>query len=73
VRLQIKSHGVCLFCSKIHTGKHLSGTFYIQNGLKEGDALSPLLLDFGSGCSIRKIQENQVGLKLHGTHHMLMM
>jgi hypothetical protein len=29
--------------SKVHIGKHLSDTFPIQNGLKQGDVLSPLL------------------------------
>jgi hypothetical protein len=29
--------------SKVHTGKHLFDSFPIQNGLKQGDALSPLL------------------------------
>jgi hypothetical protein len=29
--------------SKIRIVKHLSGAFPIQNGLKQGDALSPLL------------------------------
>jgi hypothetical protein len=32
--------------SKVHTGKHLSDTFPIQNGLKQGDALSRLLFRF---------------------------
>jgi hypothetical protein len=32
--------------SKVHIGKHLSHSFPIQNGLKQGDALSPLLLNF---------------------------
>jgi hypothetical protein len=27
---------------KVRIGKYLSGTFPIQNGLKQGDALSPL-------------------------------
>jgi hypothetical protein len=27
--------------SKVHIGKHLPGNFPIQNGLKQGDALSP--------------------------------
>jgi hypothetical protein len=31
--------------SKIHIRKHLSGAIPIQNGLKQGDALSPLLFN----------------------------
>jgi hypothetical protein len=32
--------------SKIRIGKHLSDTFPTKNGLKQGDALSPLLFNF---------------------------
>jgi hypothetical protein len=32
--------------SKVRIGKHLSDNFPIQNGLKQGDALSPLLFNF---------------------------
>jgi hypothetical protein len=32
--------------SKVHIGKHLSDNFPIQNGLKQGHALSPLLFNF---------------------------
>jgi len=49
----------------------VSDRFPIRNGLKQGDALSPMLFNFALEYAIRRVQVNQAGLKPESTHQLV--
>lgn len=56
--------------SNVCTGKK-ADIFSIQNGLKQGDVLSPSIFKFALEYAIGEVQENAQKVKLYGTHQLL--
>ena len=59
--------------NKVRIRNYLSSSFPIENGLKQGDTLSPLLFNFDLEYVTRKVQETNLGLDMNGTQQVRMM
>jgi hypothetical protein len=66
--IPMKLIGLIIMCcngtySTVRIGEHLSSAFLIQDDLKQGEALSPLLLKFVLKYAIRKVRKRGVGIE----------
>ena len=56
---------------RVRIGNQMSETFNIHSGLKQGDALSPLLFNLVLEYAIKEMQKSNDGLQLNGTTQIL--
>jgi hypothetical protein len=57
--------------SRVRLGKNFSAMFLTGNGLKKGDALSPLFFNVALVFAIRRVKVFQDCLKLNGINELL--
>ena len=69
----VKMIQVCIHDNKgrVRVTNELSNPFEIREGLKQGDALSPLLFNLVLEYVIRYVQESKTGVTLNGTTQVL--
>jgi hypothetical protein len=57
--------------NRVGIGKNVSVIFHIRNNSTKGDVLTQFLFNYYLDYEIRRVQVNQNGLILNGTHQFL--
>ncbi|KAI5633654.1 reverse transcriptase (RNA-dependent DNA polymerase) domain-containing protein [Phthorimaea operculella] len=56
---------------KVRVGGNLTDAFEVITGLKQGDALSPMLFNLMLEYVVRKVLDHGDGVELNGTHKVI--